>query len=222
MKKGLSTILLIVIILAVGVIAAIGGYYYGVKVATPTTTTTTSKITTTVVGATTTAVDTANWKTYKSDRFKWQAKYPNTGSVGEIPTGEKQFGGDDKLGSDVSFTIIPNDLNVKVYAYDNSLNAKTLEELIQGKSEGENRIGVPLFVDDHNKYTVTDINGQRAFQYITSYGDLKENGLNTLLLGEKYYYQITTIAGYMDNPKNLTTKQKNTYNQFVSTFQILK
>lgn len=159
------------------------------------------------VNAITSDVDTSDWLTYTNEKYGYSVKYPSDATYQELTSGSR---GDEDLGYIVNFTI--GDLVVRILATSNA-GATTLNELVNS--------GVALLVSDKNEYSTVIVNDESAWIYdamIQSESGTRMIGATSILLGETYYYQITTGNQYAPE---FTPDREEVYDAFVSTFELL-
>lgn len=156
---------------------------------------------------------TTGWKTYQSSRFGYQIMYPSQASYSELENGMQQYGQDGKKGYIVDF--IGMTLSIRIDSTDNTRQDKTLEQLV----ETRNNVGMTIYIG--GTPSVVSTNGQRAFQYVSNTAKGEAQGVNTVVLGDNYYYQIEATVMTAANPEQpLTKEQRDFYDLFVSTFKV--
>lgn len=168
--------------------------------------------------------ETVNWKIYKNEKYNYIVKYPSDGSFREIPSSAHH---DSEEGyNTVDFTV--KDLIIRVAAWSNIENYKTLDELIEKESEKQKEGIFSVFpiIPPYGFRQKIQVDGMPALKWIFYHETNGRIGGFTIVFGGgNYFYNINgekpSVSGsYL--PEEFSEEQRRIYDLFLSTFRFSK
>ncbi len=168
--------------------------------------------------------ETVNWKIYKNEKYNYIVRYPPNGSFKEIPL--SAYHDPEEGYKTVDFKV--RDLMIRVEAWSNIENYKTLDELIEKESEKQKEGIFSVFPtippsESRQNIQVDRMPGLKWIYYHETKGRI--GAFTILFSGGDYFYTIDgqrpSVSGsYL--PEEFSEEQRRIYDLFLSTFRFSK